>query len=213
MHTQDLSEVAARRARLGIEPARPIVRAPIPAKTYVRRPKDFLKLDAAPTSVPERVVQPRAAHERAEEAAVIPLHRIAAERWKDILREVAEKHSMTVETLLARRRAVNIIHARQEACYRLATELGLSYPAVARRVNYYDHTTVIHAIKKYAERNGLVVNRKIETEEYRVERDAAIVRGLLVGKTVEQLADQYDLSIGRVRVIAAEQRKALEAME
>lgn len=81
-----------------------------------------------------------------------PLYRIAAERWKDVLEEVAEKHGLTVTEMLARRRAKPIVHARQEACWRLVKELGYSYPQVARRCNYYDHTTALHAVRKHQER-------------------------------------------------------------
>lgn len=206
------SEVTARRERLGFVSAKPVVRAPIPPKTYAKRPKDFIRIETPAPEVSEKVVQPRPVTQWREEAAITPLHRIAAERWKDVLRETAEAHGITVTALKSRRRAKEIVLARQEACFRLVTELGLSYPATARRVNYFDHTTAMYAAKKHAERHGLSINRRIETGEDKLIRDTAIVRGALLGRTVSELADLYDLSEGRIKDIIREQRAALEAM-
>jgi hypothetical protein len=200
----------ARRARLGMPTSRiPVVTAPIPKPALPKRPKDILKLQSDPPKpVPPapRAVPPR---QHLIESEIVPLHRIAAERWKDVLRETAEKHRMSVTTLLSKRRAREIVSARQEACYRLVMEFGMSYPAVARRVNYFDHTSVIHAVRKHAERHGLTVDVRQEICEDMKLRDAAIARGFQIGRTVRELSDQFDLSTERIRNILRE--RAAEA--
>lgn len=199
-----MDAVTARRARLGIPPQAnaPVVRVPIPP-----RKKDYLFVRTS-----DRVLQPREAYERHEEAEVVALHRIAAERWKDVLRETAEKHGITMQMLTARRRSRHIVEARQEACYRLVMELGMSYPATARRVNYFDHTTAMYAAKKHAERHGLSLDRRIETGESKQERDAAILSGYIIGKSPRQLSEQFDLSYRAICQIIQEQTAKKEAM-
>lgn len=202
----------ARRARLGMPTSRiPLVTGAIPKQVFPKRPKDVLNvhLEASPPIPAARPDPPMRQHEI--ESEVVPLHRIAAERWKDVLRETAEKHRMSVTTMLSKRRAREITTARQEACYRLVMELGMSYPAVARRVNYFDHTSVIYAVQKHAERHGLTVDVRQESCEDMKLRDAAIVRGFQIGRTVRELSDQFDLSTERIRNILRE--RAAEAAD
>lgn len=186
----------ARRERLGVFEAKPIVRVSPPRKPSIRKPRDFLHL-----SLPEPVDNPEPSSKREAESAVVPLYKIAAIKWRDVLREVAEKHEMDVTTLLSKRRSYPIVRARHEACYRLLMELGMSYPAIARRVNYMDHTVVIHAVRKHAELHGLSLKTKLATEQERTERNEAICRELDENAPFKEVCDRYNLSGNYVRTI------------
>ena len=69
--------------------------------------------------------------------------------YKRILREVAEKHGVTVNDILSSRRAARIVHARQETVWRMKTETTFSYPEIGRRLGGKDHTTIMHALRRY----------------------------------------------------------------
>jgi chromosomal replication initiator protein len=47
---------------------------------------------------------------------------------------------------------MELVHARQEAMYRLRTEKNLSLSAIGRELGKRDHTTVIHGIKQHKKR-------------------------------------------------------------
>lgn len=66
-----------------------------------------------------------------------------------ILREVAEKYSLTVTELKSDARLKVYVQGRQEASYRLNTELGFSLKQIGRVLGKRDHTTVLNAIQKY----------------------------------------------------------------
>lgn len=72
--------------------------------------------------------------------------------WRDIVKEVCVKHGMTFAEIRGHCRARDIVAARHEVCYRLATETPLSLPAIGRRLGGKDHTTVLHGIRKHRER-------------------------------------------------------------
>jgi hypothetical protein len=69
-----------------------------------------------------------------------------------IIFEVAEKHGLTIADLKGEGRKVPVAIARQEAFWRLRTELGLSYPRIGTIFNGRDHSTVIHGIRRHAAR-------------------------------------------------------------
>lgn len=72
-----------------------------------------------------------------------------------ILRRVSMEHGVPVSDIRGDRRFRDIVTARQAAMYALATERPeLSYSAIARIFNR-DHTTAMHNLQVYAERNGL----------------------------------------------------------
>lgn len=82
----------------------------------------------------------------------------------DTIREcielAADNHNITVTALKSQCRIRKIAWARQEACWRLRnlTYLDgrprLSFPRIAQLVGLTDHTTVIHAVRAHAKRNG-----------------------------------------------------------
>lgn len=71
-----------------------------------------------------------------------------------ILREVAERHGISLAELRGPCRKRPFFEARSEAAYRLKMA-GCSYPRIGRLLGNRDHTSAFHAVKKYAARNGL----------------------------------------------------------
>lgn len=70
-----------------------------------------------------------------------------------ILASVARHHGFTVAELKSARRVKKVVLARQEAAYRIISETPLSYPQVGKLL-HRDHTTILHAVAKHAERTG-----------------------------------------------------------
>jgi chromosomal replication initiator protein len=66
-----------------------------------------------------------------------------------ILRDVAERHGVTVGDIKGVSRKIKFVRARQEACYLLREELKLSYPRIGLHLGNKDHTTILHGIRKY----------------------------------------------------------------
>lgn len=107
----------------------------------------------APTPKPQEVIRPRKSR-----AKTLPKRDIIyldqpvsapAEAYKRILREVAMKHGITVNTLIGQDRFYHIVQARHEAVYRLRTETKMSYPAIGRRMGNRDHTTCLSSYRAY----------------------------------------------------------------
>lgn len=74
---------------------------------------------------------------------------------KQILDEVAAKHGIKLWELQSPRRAVPVVAARQEACYRLRFEKRLSLPEIGRKLGGRDHTTILHGCRAHARRHKL----------------------------------------------------------
>ena len=66
-----------------------------------------------------------------------------------VLREVSEKHGLTVRQIQSPARLMPYVLARQEAAYRLNKELGFSLAQIGRMLGKRDHTTVLNAIQRY----------------------------------------------------------------
>lgn len=64
---------------------------------------------------------------------------------------VCHKHGVTQEMLIGKRRTKPIVLARHEAMWGLR-KLGLSYPRIGALLGGRDHSTVIHGVRKHAER-------------------------------------------------------------
>jgi hypothetical protein len=86
--------------------------------------------------------------------------RALAAPFERIKIEVAAKHGLTVAELMGHSHRRGIVAARQEASYRAAAETKLSYPQIGRLLNR-DHTTILHGIRRHAERHGLPIPRRI----------------------------------------------------
>jgi chromosomal replication initiator protein len=89
---------------------------------------------------------------------------------EDILRETATMFRFTVEEILGPARWRGLVRARHLAMYLCRTQMGLSYPAIARAFNREDHTTVMHAVGKI---DGLVVRDRHAASQL-IERTARL---------------------------------------
>lgn len=76
------------------------------------------------------------------------------QHWKIIVREVCEKHSVSIAEIIGNRRARHLVIARHEAFHRLSTETTMSLPQIGYRMGGKDHTTVLHGIRAHKKRMG-----------------------------------------------------------
>lgn len=96
---------------------------------------------------PKSITQGMAfAHEIIESGKILQVPR---NRGTVILREVAEKHKVSVEDLISERRHQYLVRPRQEVMYRLCTETDWSLPRIGRLLGGRDHTTVLHGRRKF----------------------------------------------------------------
>ena len=102
------------------------------------RPKKPDPIPEPPQPVVEAYESPKPAFEHPE----TPSFRI--------MREVSEKHEMTIRQMKGDSRKFRFVKARQEAAYRLRLELGYSLPQIGRLLGKRDHTTILHAIRRHA---------------------------------------------------------------
>ena len=66
-----------------------------------------------------------------------------------VLSEVADKHGMPSTVFRSQSRDAAYVLCRQEAAYRLKYELNFSLSQIGRLMGHRDHTTVLHAIRRY----------------------------------------------------------------
>lgn len=71
---------------------------------------------------------------------------------RQIMREVSEKYNVSIVDIKSERRTQFIVKPRQEFFYRARTETGHSLPNIAKFCGNRDHTTVLHGVRKHAER-------------------------------------------------------------
>lgn len=93
----------------------------------------------------------------AAEREVIPVRALEVTganpfEWKHIIQEVCDKHGVTFAEAISARREQRFVWARNEAYYRLATELGMSLPKIGHRLGGRDHTSVLHGLRRFEER-------------------------------------------------------------
>lgn len=96
-----------------------------------------------PEPVVERVVYPEP-----EPVAVAPAP-LPQTPAQIILSEVSELHGMTIKQMKSQSRALPYVKARQEAAYRLNTELKYSLKQIGNLLGRRDHTTILHAINRH----------------------------------------------------------------
>jgi len=68
-----------------------------------------------------------------------------------VIRDTAEKYGITEKELLSTSRKKKFVSPRQEAIYRIRNEVQKSMPEIGRIFDR-DHTTILHALEKHAER-------------------------------------------------------------
>jgi chromosomal replication initiation ATPase DnaA len=89
-----------------------------------------------------------------------PVHSQLPPRVAEIVARVATEHGITEQALLSASHARPIAHARFDAAHRIraltmADGRPPSYPRIARWLRFRDHTSALHACRRYAELNGL----------------------------------------------------------
>lgn len=73
---------------------------------------------------------------------------------RQIAREVAARHGLTLEDFESPTRRRAIAWPRQEAMWAIRQNTHLSYPQIARIFRKKDHTTIIHGERAHAKRIG-----------------------------------------------------------
>lgn len=71
------------------------------------------------------------------------------------LKDVARRNKIKVSDIKNHCRKRIYSFPRQEMMYLLRTKYGFSYPRIARYLGYQDHTSAIHGVKRYCERQGI----------------------------------------------------------
>jgi hypothetical protein len=74
----------------------------------------------------------------------------------EIAQEIADFYDVTMVELCSERRTGIIVEARHACFYAVSAERpDMSLPEIGRRLGGRDHTTVLHGIRRHAERHGL----------------------------------------------------------
>lgn len=73
-------------------------------------------------------------------------------RWRDIVRQVCEKHGVSTMDIRSRHREQKLVAARHEAFYRLRMETSMSYHQIGLRMGGFDHTSVYHGYMKHKQK-------------------------------------------------------------
>lgn len=68
----------------------------------------------------------------------------------DILNEVAAAHRISIERIKSTDRHREITHARFEACWKMR-QAGHTFPAIGMFLGGRDHTSALHATRRYEE--------------------------------------------------------------
>jgi hypothetical protein len=71
---------------------------------------------------------------------------------REIVREVARKHGVSVNDIVSERRPRAVVLARHEAMWRCKQETTCSLPQIGRAIGGRDHTTVLHGVRMHQER-------------------------------------------------------------
>jgi hypothetical protein len=72
-----------------------------------------------------------------------------------IARAVAAAHHITVEEMFSERRHRHLSHARWHAQWEIRQRTKLSLPQIAKFTGVFDHSSVVHGLKRHEERLGL----------------------------------------------------------
>lgn len=145
------AEYVARRERLGIFQAKPIVRRekpkPLPPKVvpillppHVVRERDFIHIETKEALRKEEGVSPELT-------------------WRDMVSETARKYGLTARQIIGSDQSNHVSMARQECFYRLSKELGYSTPRIGSLIGNRDHATVLHGIKRHQNRIDIAEGR------------------------------------------------------
>lgn len=146
-------EHRARRERLGLSQARPVVSyRPPPAPTPEPIVRDVIVLDVKPV-----IDMPKAEIIDYGDGISMP----SIPKWRGIALEVCKKHGIKFTDLCSDRRDRKAVSARHEAAYRMRNETTLSLPQIGKRLGGKDHTSILYGINRHEARlAGEVYHKK-----------------------------------------------------
>lgn len=149
-NTTQFAEHLARRARLGVVEAKPVVsRRYVARAAYQPPPEVRATIDMSTYSVPTFSVQ---VANNLSGFDVFENIEVINSRWREIIKEVCVKHEVPILAVRGNHRSRDIVRARHEVFYRLRTETGLSYTSIAKKVGNFDHTTAISGYNSHVRR-------------------------------------------------------------
>lgn len=100
-------------------------------------------LDAAPAPKAQPEPEPDALDMQMRAAAAVNVS-----RPRRILAEVSRDFDMAVPVIMSRRRDAKTALVRHVAMWRMRRETQLTLPQIARIFGGFDHTTVLHAVRR-----------------------------------------------------------------
>lgn len=68
--------------------------------------------------------------------------------WKQHALEICAKHGVTWSDIMQQNRVAKIVRARQEICWDLVVNRGMSFYGTGIKLNR-DHSTVLHAVERH----------------------------------------------------------------
>lgn len=84
---------------------------------------------------------------------LIPVPPMKRRTWRDVAAEVAAEHGITVgDLVVGRSRARRISWPRQDLMWRLYVTGKLSAPRIGHLLGGYDHSTVMHGVRRHQAR-------------------------------------------------------------
>lgn len=137
-------EIIERRQRMGF----------VSSSAFV--PLDLVRPAPSPSPAPpspQEVKPPRFIPEPPGKAAALERKAIYERPSQKILREVCEKHGVSLDDVTGPRHLAVLVRCREEAVARLANETRLSYVQIGRILRK-DHSTVIMAVRRWNEQTG-----------------------------------------------------------
>jgi hypothetical protein len=123
-------------------------------------------------------------------------------RVREILDQVAATYGLTAEDLLGRYRKQTVARPRQEAMFKIRRlrradgSRAFSFPAIAEIFGDRDHTSVMYACRKYAERNGIIDEDNLKAD--RASCLATIGRAKKVIDNATARINKIDAALGKV---------------
>jgi len=88
---------------------------------------------------------------------LVPLNMLLLPNWRAIVKLVALKHRVSVQSVLGFSRRYDIARARQEAMFLIYTHCEPNFTMIGRLFGDRDHTTVLHLVKNEAKARGVTL--------------------------------------------------------
>ena len=115
-----------------------------------------------------------------------------------ILREVATKHLLSRDEIKGPSRSQRCVKARNECCFRLKYELGMSLPRIGLMLGDRDHSTILHAVRSYESQMDQLLLETIKMN--------APAMNVQISTRVEQYVALRD----KIKFLEAEQKETLK---